>query len=162
MSTKKLPDLKLPNYEIPFSFDHYNDVLGFVVSQAAFQLSSTLKSAIAEAGYDITPREFALLNRLHQHGQLNQSQLANLTYKDRPAVTRMLDKLLKRNYVKKLICDDDRRALQVSLTAKGEGVRQAIVPIAADLALSACKDVPKKDLFTTLNTLKIIAARVGN
>ena len=156
MNNKQLVD-----YQIPFSFDNYDDVLGFVVSQAASQLSCTLKTAIAEAGYDITPREFALLNRLHQHGQLNQSQLANLTYKDRPAVTRMLDKLSNRSYVKKLTCDNDLRAFQVSLTPKGEKVRRSIVTIAAGLAYSACENVPKKDLLITLNTLKIIAARVG-
>ena len=157
-----MKDQSKQNNNIPFSFDDYDDVLGFVVSQAASMLGQSLKSAIAEAGFDITPRDFALLNRLHQHGQLNQSQLANLTYKDRPAVTRILDKLIKSGYVKKLTCDDDRRAFQVSLTAKGEKVRKAIVPLAIDMAVSACEGIPKKDLITTLNTLKSITAKMSN
>ena len=147
---------------IPFSFDNYDDVLGFVVSRASSMLGQSLKHAIATAGFDITPRDFALLNRLHQHGQLNQSQLANLTYKDRPAVTRILDKLIKNDYVKKLTCDDDRRAFQVSLTAKGERVRRAIVPLAIDMAVSACENVSRKDLIVTLSTLKSITAKLSD
>lgn len=148
--------------DVPFSFESYDDMLGFVITRAGSLMGQTFKSAIVKAGYDITPREFALLNRLHQHGRLNQSQLANLTYKDRPAVTRMLDKLIKSDYVKKLTCDDDRRAFQVSLTTKGEKIRKAVAPIAVDIAMSASEGIPKKDLITTLNTLKSITAKMGS
>jgi len=154
MSTRK------KTRRIPFSFDHYDDVIGFVVSQAAYRLARTLGRAIAEAGIDITPREFALINRLHQHGQLNQSMLAEMTYKDKPAVTRMLDRLLARGLVKKLASKEDRRAFQVSLTRKGESVRARIVPLCVDMLENSCRGIKREDLLTTVATLKKIAAQV--
>jgi DNA-binding MarR family transcriptional regulator len=147
-------------HRIPFSFDHYDDVIGFVVSQAAYQLARTLSRAIHEAGIDITPREFALMNRLHQHGQLNQSELAESTYKDKPAVTRMLDHLIADGLVKKLPCAADRRAFQVSLTDKGERVRETIVPLAVDMLESSCKGIKREDLLTTVATLKKLTAQI--
>ena len=47
---------------MPFCFDRYDDFLGFVVSQSGYLLGKTLGTAIKEAGYSITPREFAILN----------------------------------------------------------------------------------------------------
>jgi DNA-binding MarR family transcriptional regulator len=147
-------------HRIPFSFDHYDDVIGFVVSQAAYQLARTLSRAIAEVGIEITPREFAVINRLHQHGQLSQSELAEMTYKDKPAVTRMLDRLIAQGLVKKLPCSADRRVFQVSLTAEGEAVRERIVPLCVDMLESACKGIRREDLLTTVATLKKLTAQI--
>ena len=85
----------------PFSFDDYDNVIGFVVSQAGYRLSQALIRAIESLGSDLRPREFAVLNRLHERGELTQIQLAELTYKDKPAITRMLDRLIDRGLVRK-------------------------------------------------------------
>ena len=147
-------------HRIPFSFDHYDDVIGFVVSQAAFQLARTLAKAIADAGFDITPREFAVINRLHQHGELNQSELAEITYKDKPAVTRMLDRLIVRGMVQKVPDSADRRAFKVSLTDKGEHVRDQIVPLCVQMLEQSCKSIRREDLLTTVATLKKLTAQI--
>lgn len=146
--------------QIPFSFDHYDDVLGFVVSQAAYRLARTLARAIAEAGVDMTPREFALINRLHQYGQLSQSELAELTYKDRPAVTRMLERLMVQGLVQKLPCREDRRVFRVSLTAKGKAVRDRIVPLCVEMLESSCRGIRREDLLTTVATLRKLTSQI--
>ena len=113
----------------PFSFDDYDNVIGFVVSQAGYRLSQALLRAIESLGSDLRPREFAVLNRLHERGELTQIQLAELTYKDKPAITRMLDRLIERGLVRKVASPADRRAMVVSLTQEGEALRNAIVPL---------------------------------
>jgi len=143
-----------------FSFDDYDNVVGFVVSQAAFRLSTALVRAIAAEQSDLRPREFAILNRLHQHGQVTQVELAALTYKDKPAVTRMLDRLIARGLVRKQTSAADRRAYLVSLTPKGEALRDAIVPRAVRFLEQACAGVRPRDLETTVATLKTISARL--
>ncbi|MEZ4281902.1 MAG: MarR family transcriptional regulator [Myxococcota bacterium] len=143
-----------------FSFDDYDNVVGFVVSQAAFRLSSALARAIAAEKSDLRPREFAVLNRLHQFGQLTQVELASLTYKDKPAVTRMLDRLIERGLVRKQISASDRRAYLVSLTPKGEALRDAIVPRAVGYLEQACVGVRARDLEITVATLRTISDRL--
>ncbi len=143
-----------------FSFDAYDDVIGFVVSQAAFRLSAALSRAIAAEGSDLRPREFALLNRLHQYGQVTQVELAALTYKDKPAITRMLDRLIAKGLVRKQISPADRRAYLVSLTPKGAALRDAIVPRAVRLLEAACAGVDARDLEITVATLKTISTRL--
>jgi DNA-binding MarR family transcriptional regulator len=143
-----------------FSFDDYDNVIGFVVSQAGYRLSQALARAIASLGSDLKPREFAVLNRLHQHGELNQIQLAELTYKDKPAITRMLDRLIARGLVRKEPSLADGRAMVVSLTPAGEAMRDAIVPLIAHFLETACAGVSGEDLAVTLATLKRISAQI--
>jgi DNA-binding MarR family transcriptional regulator len=144
----------------PFSFDDYDNVIGFVVSQAAYRLSEALEKAIAETGYDLRPREFPVLNRLHQYGSLTQTDLAAMTYKDQPAMSRMLDRLIGLRLVEKVMSPDDRRAFLVSLTPAGKAARDAIVPLIVETLQTACRDIAEQDLLTTVATLQKIAARL--
>ena len=150
--------LDIENHPVPFCFKRYDDFLGFVVGQSGFRLSKSLSSAIRDAGFKITPREFAIMNRLNQYGDLNQSQIAQITFKDRPATTRMLDKLQDLGYIKRAMSKEDRRAFDVSLTKKGKQVRDKIVPAAVENIESACKGISKTDLLVTLRTLQQINA----
>jgi len=150
----------IPESRSPFSFDDYDNVIGFVVSQAGYRLARALDDVIAGLGSDIRPREFAVLNRLHQHGALNQVQLAELTYKDRPAITRMLDRLIARKLVSKVPDPTDRRAYVVSLTPRGTALRNNIVPMVVERLQSACGGIPLKDLDITVATLRQISAQI--
>jgi DNA-binding MarR family transcriptional regulator len=144
----------------PFSFDDYDNVIGFVVSQAGYRLSQALLRAIESLGSDLRPREFAVLNRLHERGELTQIQLAELTYKDKPAITRMLDRLIERGLVRKVASSADRRAMVVSLTAEGEALRNAIVPLVVGFLEQACEGISPEDLAVTVATLRRISERV--
>ena len=150
----------MPKPNPQFSFEDYDNVIGFVVSQAGYRLSQALTAAIARVGSDLRPREFAILNRLHQHGSLTQIQLAELTYKDKPAITRMLDRLIARGLVGKIPSKTDRRAYVVSLTPGGEAVRDAIAPLMIDLLEGACEGIDPKDIEVTIATLKRISERI--
>jgi DNA-binding MarR family transcriptional regulator len=144
----------------PFSFDDYDNVIGFVVSQAGYRLSQALLRAIESLGSDIRPREFAVLNRLHEGGALTQIQLAELTYKDKPAITRMLDRLIERGLVRKVASEADRRAMVVSLTPEGEALRNAIAPLIVSFLEKACEGIAPDDLAVTVATLRRISERV--
>ena len=143
-----------------FSFDDYDNVIGFVVSQAGYRLSQALARAIASLGSDLKPREFAILNRLHERGELTQIQVAELTYKDKPAITRMLDRLIARGLVRKEPSLADGRAMVVSLTPAGKAMRNAIVPLTVQFLETACAGVSADDLATTVATLKRISAQI--
>ena len=145
------------NRVAPFSFDDYDNVIGFVVSQAGYRLSQGLAKSIAGLGSDLRPREFAVLNRLHQYGTLTQTQLAEMTYRDKPAMTRMIDRLIERQLVTKAMAEGDRRAFMVSLTPKGEKLRDAIVPLTVEMLEAACRGISPADLATTVATLKKIS-----
>ena len=141
-------------------FENYDQVPGFVVSQTAYTIRKTIARRFKKQRIDLTPHEFALLNRLAIHQKLNQKQLAEMTYKDRPAVTRMLHRLIDRGFVEKEVNQRDRRAFLVTLTATGKKVRNLAVPIAQGVLVEGLKGVSREDLLVTLATLKQITANI--
>lgn len=142
------------------SFDDYDNVPGFVISQAAYAISKSLTKRMKEAGVNLTPHEFAILNRLTEYPTLNQRNIAQLTYKDRPAVTRMLERMIAKGLVEKQLCDKDRRAFQVALTEKGREVRECVLPIAQGVMRQALANAEGKEITTTLKILKQITANM--
>ena len=153
--------IETEKHPVPFCFERYDDFLGFVVSQSGYRLGRSLALGIKRAGFKITPREFAILNRLNQYGPLNQSQLAQITYKDRPATTRMIDKLEALGYVRRQASKKDRRAFDISLTRSGKEVRDKIVPAAVENIEIGCKGISRSDLLVTLRTLQLINANLA-
>ncbi|NIB40316.1 winged helix-turn-helix transcriptional regulator [Pseudomaricurvus alkylphenolicus] len=146
----------------PLCFDQYDDFLGFVVSQSGYLLGKSLGDAISKAGYKITPREFAVLNRVFQYKELSQFQIADLTFKDRPATTRMLDKLENLGYIKRRVSREDGRRLNVTLTNKGKTVRNDVVPLAVEMIKSGCEGISDEDIYATVKTLQTINSRLAN
>ena len=151
----------IEQHQVPFCFDRYDDFLGFVVSQSGYLLGKCLGKAIKQSGYNITPREFSILNRLHQFGELSQFQIADMTFKDRPATTRMIDKLEGHGYIKRQTNPKDRRSFNITLTKKGQNARNKIVPLAVLMTEAGCEGIPRADLLTTLRTLQSLNDVIG-
>lgn len=74
-----------------------------------------------QAGYELTPEQYFVLNKLfHTPGQ-SQSDLAS-ELNDRANVTRGLEILQRKKLVRRLPDSVDRRKIRVSLTDQGEEV----------------------------------------
>jgi DNA-binding MarR family transcriptional regulator len=78
-----------------------DESLGFLLYRSHIQVSAALRNAFQDAGYDLTPEQWAVLLRLREQEGLNQSNLGEKTYKDRHNITRILKQLDKRGYIEK-------------------------------------------------------------
>lgn len=150
-----------PDIEEFLCFDDYDKVPGFIISQTAYAIRKSLAKRFKDAQIDLTPHELAILNRLAVHPALNQRELAELTYKDRPAVTRMLHRLISKGLVEKQINDDDRRAFLVALTDQGMELRNRVIPIAQEVMRQALRDIRLEDLESTIQALRKITANLN-
>lgn len=157
MENKKMPERATQDF---ISFDDYDKVPGFVISQAAYVIRKTLTRRIKDAGINVTPHEFAILNRLNKHPTLNQKEIAQLTYKDRPAVTRMLERMITKGYVIKHLSNQDRRSYKVALTPAGQRVRDKIVPIATGVMMEALDGMESDQLDTSIKVLQQITSNL--
>lgn len=149
------------NAEELFSFDDYDKVIGFVISQAADLLARRLNRIIERNGISITNREFVIINRLHQHGSLTQGQLANLSYKDPAATSRLVESLRKKGMLRRKACANDRRVTHVTLTDKGAAARAIIAPQLSDMLRQATANSSEADLLATYRVLKTMVDMGG-
>ncbi len=106
---------------------------------------------------DITPRQFGVLIALYQQGPLTPSVLAEHISCDRNTLSEMLKRMTARKLIAKKSNSEDRRSIQVQITAKGEQALLGVVPAAAELQNMMLAPLRKEDRAHFLKCMLAIA-----
>jgi len=106
---------------------------------------------------DITPRQFGVLMALCQQGPMTASVLADRISCDRNTLSEMLKRMAGRRLVSKKSNPEDRRSIQIQITAKGEEALLAVIPAAAELQSLMLAPLRKEDRAHFLKCLLAIA-----
>ena len=114
---------------------------GYLINMTALLLKRELSALINKNKINVTTEQWAILNRLKENSELSQKELAKLTFKDNANITRILDKLEKKGFVVRQSDINDRRAWNVSITTKGQKVRDQIELLAKQALSKALKDI---------------------
>jgi DNA-binding MarR family transcriptional regulator len=85
------------------------------------------------AGFDLTPVQFAAMDAIYTHPGTDQAFVAEMIGYDRATIGGVIDRLDKKGWIRRVVSEHDRRARELSLTAKGNSIRLAVQPIVQDL-----------------------------
>ncbi len=80
------------------------------------------------AGVDLTPEQWVVVSRLKSDGEMYQTDLANLSFRDKPTVSRIVDLLVKKDIVERRPDKSDGRKFFISLTKNGEEIVRKAYP----------------------------------
>lgn len=106
---------------------------------------------------DITPRQFGVLMALYQDGPLTPSVLAERISSDRNTLSEMLKRMTARKLISKKDNAQDRRSIQVQISAKGEAALLKVIPAAAKLQDLLLAPLTKEDRAHFLKCMLAIA-----
>lgn len=119
---------------------------GFVIYRTATKFKASLARAFQSHGFDITPEQWAILNRLWEHEGQHQISLAESTFKDRHNVARILH-LLEKNGLISRVCDPkDKRCQTVFLTDEGRSIKEALIEIVTRHLERAFRGMTREDI----------------
>jgi DNA-binding MarR family transcriptional regulator len=96
-------------------------------------------------GY-ITVDQWVILQLIYKHGELSQQAISDLSLKDAPTVTRILDLLVQKNMITRSIDRLDRRKFTIKLTQRGQEVYHLILPILQRFREEAYDGITDKEL----------------
>lgn len=130
------------------------DLPHYWINRLGFLIRKTLQAKFRQAGIGIGAEEWAVLLHLWQEDGLSAGQLAALTIRDRPAMSRLLDTMAERGLIRRDPDPTDRRRLCVRLTGKGRALRADLVPLAEALVGRSLNGVAPDDLAATLRVLR--------
>ncbi|MCE7995952.1 MAG: MarR family transcriptional regulator [Roseivirga sp.] len=68
---------------------------------------------------DVTPDQWVLLDTLNSKGELTQKEISALSFKDAATISRIIDKLEKKELVTRRSEQKDKRKTTIKLTGKG-------------------------------------------
>jgi len=127
-------------------------LIGCMTSQVRSQVSKICK----HAGYSLTPEEADTLMIIHHCDGLPQTQLANVLGKDKAAITRLMNALVKSGLVGRIQDQQDRRVLRAQITAEGKQAFIQVWPELMKLSDQALKGIPAQNIHIMQQTVTTI------
>lgn len=105
--------------------------LYFVITGVAnTALARRLQKYFREAGLDLTVEQWSVLVHLWKEDGVNQQDLCNKTFRDKPSITRLLDNLEKSGMVARVASKEDRRIKYIFLTQQARSMRDKTMELA--------------------------------
>ncbi|VVT22090.1 MarR family transcriptional regulator [Hoeflea sp. EC-HK425] len=86
-----------------------------------------------EAGFDLTPVQFAALDAIRESPGIDQAGLADAVAKDRATIGAVADRLEQKGLLSRKINAQDKRARILALTDEGEALVAALKPLVEEL-----------------------------
>lgn len=98
------------------------DSLGSLIGMVRSEIVRAIESDLSAQGADLKFTQFHVLKRLAVTGPMSATELARAVDLDGGAMTRQLDQLETKGYLRRQPHEQDRRALRIDLTEAGEAL----------------------------------------
>jgi DNA-binding MarR family transcriptional regulator len=105
---------------------------------------------------NITIDQALLLIFLNNYPKLSQNKIGELVFKDNASVTRMIELMAKKDYIKRSINNADRRKYNLSITDKGQNILTDLNTVISSYRKSALEGITDNEIAQLKNTLNKI------
>jgi DNA-binding MarR family transcriptional regulator len=119
-------------------------------------LRQNIQVKIKEHSINITFEMLEVMSCLWQKDGTNQQEIADLTLRDKSSMTYLIDNLVKRQMVRRVEDENDRRNKLIFLTEEGKALKARLDPWVAEFYDTAIGEVEIKALrdgITLLNKM---------
>lgn len=115
-----------------------------------------LHEAFQQHGLDVSKEQMIVLKKLHLEDGLNQNELAQLTWRDKSSLARLLAKMERKGYIIRKQHALDKRVNLVYLTESGREVFRNTRPIIQKAIDILEKDISRSEIKRMIEILKRI------
>ena len=138
---------------MPNNYFKKGELYSIINGIANTAITRRLQKNFRDAGLDITIEQWSVLYHLWENDGLSQQDLCNLTYRDKPSVTRLIDNLEKQKLVKRVSSKEDRRKNIVTLTDNALSLQQSTFELANKTMDEALSGIKKADVAVVKEVL---------
>ena len=132
---------------------YYKQITGAMLVAAGVYTRIYSRQCFREKNFDITPEQFVIIEVLMHRDGLYQRQLSEITLKDRPNITRIINILEKNGYVNRVADKNKRKVFKIYLTDKAKNLFPALAQVAKDYRKTMTEGIDKNDLETCMSVL---------
>ena len=120
-----------------------------------------LHEEIKSENLDLTKEQIIILKNLFFNDGINQNELACLTFRDKSSLTRLLVKMEKKNYIKRVKSKEDKRINKVFITSTGKEMFIQTRPIIKKIMNTMEENISNKEQQIMISLLKKIQTNFG-
>ena len=134
------------------------EVFSILTGKISSTINRALLRAFSQEDLHITTEQWSVLSCLWKEDKVTQSDLCDLTRKDKPSMTRLIDNLQRSKIVVRVPHATDRRVNLIHLTQYGASLREKVTAVVQSVVDKALQDVSESEIMVARTVLnKIIA-----
>lgn len=134
----------------------------YAIYQTSRLVRVTFLKLAKEAGFDLTPEQWFVLNKLNWRDGQSQTELGDSILSDRPNMTRILSAMERKGLVKRKNDPGDGRKQLVHITKKGQKMEEGFAKLVMRERTRMGRRVPSKDREKMLKMLKEIEEHMAS
>ena len=134
----------------------------YTIEQTIKEYRKFSQKNISQIIEDITVDQALVLIILHKKPELSQHEIAALIFKDNASITRILELMVKKAYIKRTVNERDRRKHQLTLTAKGLEAFLKLKPTVEHNRRTALSGVSEEETLQLYHILQKIITNCHN
>ncbi len=138
--------------------DKLNDIIFYNIEKAIKTYRMFAMKRIRDNNYKITTDQWLIIKSILENPNITQQEIAKNVFKDNASVTRIIELMVKSNYITKEENSSDRRKSHLKVTDKGESIIENVNDLVIENRKIALKGITQEELNTTFTTLKKIIA----
>ena len=134
----------------------------FKIDTTIKKIRQQMQKKFDDLKVDLTVDQWVLLDHIYRfesHG-ISQNELAEMTVKDAPTVTRIIDLLVKKGFSERTMAENDRRKFNITLTDAGRSKFEEAYPIVAEVRRKGWGDLNDEDYRIFVRILDSIYTNV--
>lgn len=112
--------------------------------------------------YNVTPTDCSYLMHIHFRRDSSQKQLANLFYVSEANVAKILKKLERNGFIKRVVCEENKSQKIVKLTEKGYSAVLLIMDVSNEWQSLVFEDFDEDEIIQTKQTLYDLTFNASN
>lgn len=122
-------------------FERYS----YLLDRTARRVKQYAQQEFASGNFEVTVDQWLVLKSLDNDKYLKQTELAELTGKDNPTLTRIIDLLCRKGLTERVVHKTDRRSFTVHLTDAGKDKLKELTPKVTKIRMKAWDNLTEDD-----------------
>ncbi|MBB5172526.1 MarR family winged helix-turn-helix transcriptional regulator [Texcoconibacillus texcoconensis] len=123
----------------------FQDYISINIHKTDLLLTGFIKSKLEP--FNLAPEQNLIMMLLWEKDGLTQNQLVEKLAKDKTNIARMASNLEKKGFIKRVHCQDDRRAVKLYLTSRGKELGDEVIPVAEAFNDKVVKGISHEELL---------------
>lgn len=136
--------------------ENLNNVIFYNIEQAIKTYRMYAQKQIKSHDLKITIDQWLVLKSLKENPKATQQELAETVFKDTASITRIIDLLVKSEFVEREINLNDRRKFDLKITSNGEKILSKTHSIVLENRKKALNGISENDIKILNETLQKI------
>lgn len=139
-----------------------NSIIFYNIDKAIRSYRNYAQRQLKAHGYTITIDQWLIIKAILENPGITQNEIGDLVFKDNASVTRMIDLMVKTEYITRKVHPEDRRKTQLEVTDSGVKVIKEVQNIVEKNRKTALKGISNEELEVMYSALLKISENCLN